>query len=84
MQCAHCHGPVVTSKKPVLGLHIYWCRTCERKNVEGSALWVQTGPGHEAQLRDILVEVAAQDRRMQAFLSGEFDGTGMIDIHTIG
>jgi hypothetical protein len=84
MLCPRCHGPVLTSKKKVLGLNLYYCKACECKGVEGDSRWPFTGPGHEQQLLDMAVEIATQDARMRAFLSGEFDHGFGVDVFSMG
>ena len=84
MQCPYCQGPVLTGKKKVLGLNLYYCKTCERKGVERDPRWPTTGPGHEQQLLRAAVEVASQDARWRAFLDGELDNAMGVDVHTIG
>jgi hypothetical protein len=84
MECPHCRGPVLTSKRKVLGLSLFYCKACERKNVEGSPHWPTTGPGHEKQLEEFALEVATQNKRWRMFMSGELDHTGFCDVNMMG
>jgi hypothetical protein len=84
--CPVCGGPVLEGTEKLLDLRVFRCVPCNRIGVEGSSQWptmTNEGQGYVAQLREIAEGVQWHNKRLRAFLSGDFDQGFGTEVTTI-